>query len=111
TGSGQTVGTKHLRRGGVAGRRRAQEVAVEYVEELRAELEGEALLNAEHPAQAHVFRRLPLPSVVVVIRRGGAPLPGRGLAPCGGVEDERLAGVEAMAVRVIRKERLASGVG
>src|SRR5262245_24555184 len=47
----------------------AQSQPVEEVEELGANLESHLLTNGENAAEAHVFRDLPLPAIVIVVTR------------------------------------------
>src|SRR5262245_1188017 len=86
-----------------------QEEPVKNVIELRPDLELDVpfAVDGKDPAEAEWLRALPLPPEVVVVRRRGSESPGRRIDPCIRVQHELLCRIDAMTIRVFRKQRLA----
>src|SRR5215831_8269206 len=84
---------------------------VEYVLEFHSQLERRCafLADPENAAEVHVLRRLPLPTVVVVVSGRGAEGSCRRVGPSGRIQHERLCGIE---MRVgVHQEQVALAVG
>ena len=74
---------------------------VENVNEVRADIQGRSFPEAETPAKTKILNRPALEPVIVVVSRGCSPLARGGLSPCGGIQQERVVRIKAMAVEVL----------
>jgi hypothetical protein len=81
---------------------------VEDVLEIHPDGERHPLLpELEDPPQAHGFRRAPLITVVIIVRRAGAELPVRRVRPACRVQHQILRGIDAVAVQILQERRYA----
>lgn len=91
----------------IGGGWRRKERSVEHVVEFRADVEIHAFFEAKCPAETNRFSGLPLPAVVVIEGCGGSEGTGGGIGKGRRIQDQSFFGIEAVAVRVDGKERLA----
>src|SRR5262249_21918054 len=91
-----------------ANTRGLQEEPIEHVLELRTDVEHNFTFtsDAEVAAETEGLRRLPLPAVVVVVRRGRSELAARRIRPCGRIQHGVLRRIDAVAVRILQEEIL-----
>src|ERR1700683_2563348 len=108
---GWTRENADLRRQRVCGRRIGDVGAVEDIREFDANIDPVALLDAPFPAEIHVFHRPPLRTVIGIVSGRGAELAGRRIDPRSRIQYEGRIRIEAMAVEVLREQRLARGTG
>ncbi len=83
---------------------------MEDVLEFRTQLQDVAFFDSEVSGEAHRFRRLPLPTVVAVVRCGGAPGSSRSIAECLRIQYLGGLGIKAPAVGVNQQEGLSGWV-
>src|SRR5690349_2070210 len=81
--------------------------AVEHVRELGAHGELAFFFHAENAAQADVFSRAAGAAEVGIASRGGPPVAGPRIHPGVRIQGQRLAGIEALAIDVLRPNRLS----
>ena len=97
----------HLCGASVCGSRVRHLRTIKDVRELHADAQRAPLLDMEQPAQRKVFVGATLKPIIGIVGGSRAQLTRCGLRPRVLIQHEYLVGIEAMAVQVLRKQRLA----